>query len=477
MKRINNIFLVAAAAALALVSCTKETTGNNEKNVDRNASVRTITVSFAGPEVRTNPTSVGNDIQPVWAGGETLTLKCGDQTENVVVPSSAANNTSFEFTTELQGTIEVYYPGGTSDYDKYWDASGNVKIPASQSGDFATANLCKGTVAEDGTNLTLFNQTALFQVTPPSGVKKFTITSLQSVVGGVARTGTAQSINTEGADAALVITVGDNSTDRGTYYVALAEGVNLSDLSFEYKSNDTHGAMKGIPMKDIPEGKNAVVAGNAYTITSQNWHEYVTVAGKKWATMNIGATAETGEASYGTYFAWGDVVGQTPSSATFSHGFSWTNCPYSDGSFDESTHKNSFTKYVNSDHMEYWGGSGNVDDKTTLDLEDDAAFANWGGAWHMPADGDFSNLNNVGSAWDGEKKVKTFGSSPNTIIFPLSGYGYDANLDDVGDVGSYWSSSLGTDNSWGAYHIDIFKRPWPTGLGRFVGRSVRPLSE
>ena len=37
-------------------------------------------------------------------------------------------------------------------------------------------------------------------------------------------------------------------------------------------------------------------------------HEYVEIAGLKWATMNIGATSVT---DYGLYFQWGDANGYT----------------------------------------------------------------------------------------------------------------------------------------------------------------------
>lgn len=39
-------------------------------------------------------------------------------------------------------------------------------------------------------------------------------------------------------------------------------------------------------------------------------HDYVEIAGIKWATMNLGATAVT---DYGKYYAWGDISGYTAS--------------------------------------------------------------------------------------------------------------------------------------------------------------------
>lgn len=481
MRVINHIFLAAAAAALALVSCTKETTDNTENTQGQKSGVRTITVAFSKPDTRTSPTNVTGGIQPVWATDDQLTISNGSTTKTIDVPAKAVGNTTFTFTTDLTGTIDVYYPGGDL-FETYWN-DGNAKISSIQTGEFATANLCKGTVAENGTNLTLTNQTALFQVTPPSGVKQFTITSLKSVVDGVARTGTAQPINTDGADAAakLVITVGDNSAELGICYVALASGVNLSDLSFEYTTDDTHGAMKGIPMKDIPEGKDAVTAGNVYTITANNWHEYVTVNGKKWATMNVGASSPT---DYGDYFAWGEVVGHKYISDQ------WTNFPTENpepyrytGTWSASDcFADCNTPYY--DGGEYSGSKYNDAFSATLELSDDAANVQWGGSWRMPTKEELGALWNLSSkAWTDSYnstgvKGRVFSDGTNSVFFPAADSGNGADPTDPGDFGHYWSSSLRPDYPCNAGCLFFFIGSGGTGSHiRSNGHSVRPLSE
>lgn len=44
--------------------------------------------------------------------------------------------------------------------------------------------------------------------------------------------------------------------------------------------------------------------------TSIGDHDYVEIGGKKWATMNVGATTVAGspETAYGDYYAWGETV-------------------------------------------------------------------------------------------------------------------------------------------------------------------------
>lgn len=469
MRVINHIFLAAAAAALALVSCTKETTDNTENTQGQKSGVRTITVAFSKPDTRTSPTNVTGGIQPVWATGDQLTISDGSTTKTIDVPADAVGKTNFTFTTSLTGTIDVYYPGGNL-FETYWN-EGNAKISSNQTGEFATANLCKGTVAEDGTNLTLTNQTALFQVTPPSGVKQFTITSLKTIVDGQRTNGTAANI----ADNATVITVGDNSADLGTCYVALASGVNLSDLSFEYTTDDTYGAMKGIPMKDIPEGKDAVTAGSVYTITANNWHDYVKADGKKWATMNVGATETNPN---GLYFAWGETTGHsftgTPEygylenafvsgfTTDDSKGFSWTNAPFNGG--ESSFSETEFNKVKNT-----------VCPNGVLALAYDAANVNWGGAWRMPTNEDLTTfLNGTSSYTKGEDGSFTHQG----VTFPAAGYGDGTVLGGAGVGGFYWSSSLDTVNPDFDYclHFDFGVVRMDYGE-RYIGYSVRPLSE
>lgn len=44
--------------------------------------------------------------------------------------------------------------------------------------------------------------------------------------------------------------------------------------------------------------------------TTIDGHDYVEIGGKKWATMNVGATTVAGspETAYGDYYAWGEKV-------------------------------------------------------------------------------------------------------------------------------------------------------------------------
>ena len=103
-------------------------------------------------------------------------------------------------------------------------------------------------------------------------------------------------------------------------------------------------------------------------------YEYVDLglpSGLKWATMNVGATTET---DYGDYFMWGET---TPNTV-----YDWAHYKHCNGS------KTTMTKYCTDSSY------GTVDNKTTLDLEDDAARANMGGDWRMPTAAEYDTLYN-----------------------------------------------------------------------------------
>lgn len=479
------MILTALAASLSLVSCTKEMEadpGNGGTPVA--GGVREFTLSFAAP-VKSAPGTGDDWRNPVFSAGDIIKLSNGTTSEDCEVVSAGG---VARIKTTLAGTLKAVYPS-----DAAVLSSGptgyitGITVPAAQDGSFAKANICMAeNIAETATSITLENKTALFKVTPPSGVTEFTVTSLKAVEGGVARTGAAVPINS--SEVVLenkVITV--SNTTLTTFYVSLLPGAKLSDLSFEYTvTGETYdGAMKGIPEKEIADAFNTLTAGNAYDIGSSGWHEYVAIGGLKWATMNIGANSPT-DAGY--YFSWGalEKVYTTLSGTSFTFGANpdatrytgtWTpgsgfakcNTPYYSGS--------AYSKYTT-------GASG--DGKTVLELADDAAYANWGGPWRMPtggASGEFQALHSAAPGeWTTESSVKgckfTENSTSKTLFFPATGCGSGTGLSNAGSYGYYWSSSLNTGNTDNAYFL-VFSSDNvdpQSNNSRYRGFSVRPVS-
>lgn len=170
-------------------------------------------------------------------------------------------------------------------------------------------------------------------------------------------------------------------------------------------------------------------------------HEYVDLGlSVKWATCNLGANSPE---EYGDYFAWGETVPKSDDS--------WTTYKWCEGT--DST----LTKYnINSDY-------GIVDDRTRLEMEDDAACANWGEKWRMPTDAEWSELmDNCISMWTIQNGVlgRKFVSKKNgnSIFLPTAGRWYEGSLIDARSHGYYWSSTLCTDAPDNAYCVDFSSR-------------------
>ena len=272
MRLFRNIFVISMVVLFA--SCRKENVIERPDNPS--VGLRTVSVSVT-PSTKTSL----DGLQWSFVAGDRILVSNGtDAPETCTVRVNGDNMT---FSTTLEGTLTAVYPANAAKMDS--DNSNmivGVLVPAVQDGTFAKANICMA--EEIQTSAVFSNKTAIFKITPPSEEEAFTITSLKTVSDG-ARTGTAVAINTDGeGDEKNVITVSNNELD--TFYVSLLPGVKLSDLSFEYTTDDTHGAMKGISQGTLTS------ANRLYQVSEQNWHPYVRIGGKKWATDNAGATAD-----------------------------------------------------------------------------------------------------------------------------------------------------------------------------------------
>ena len=205
-------------------------------------------------------------------------------------------------------------------------------------------------------------------------------------------------------------------------------------------------------------GNNDQNGDNGTAANTENGYEWVDLGlSVKWATQNVGAVRPEG---YGDYFAWGET---TTKSYYGSYNYKWCN----DGC-------DTLTKYNTS--SEY----GTVDNKTVLDLEDDAARANWGGAWRMPTDAEWTELReNCTWTWKTLNGINGFevkGPNGNSIFLPAAGCRDEDDLECAGDYGIYWSSSLKTDNPFSAWYVSFLSDYVDRyGDGRYCGQSVRPV--
>ena len=101
------------------------------------------------------------------------------------------------------------------------------------------------------------------------------------------------------------------------------------------------------------------------------------------------------------------------------------------------------TKYNRNQYL------GEVDNKTTLELQDDVAYYSWGGKWRMPSVEEWDELwnecTNYKAEIDGVAGVKFVGPNGNSIFLPAAGLQVGAPwFENVGKNlhGYYWSNSL-----------------------------------
>ena len=200
---------------------------------------------------------------------------------------------------------------------------------------------------------------------------------------------------------------------------------------------------------------------------TENGYEWVDLGlSVKWATCNVGATKPE---EYGDYFAWGEVEPKDY--------YDWSNYKWCKGTYLTKT------KYCTNPSSAY---DSIVDNKTTLELVDDAAHVNWGGKWRMPNNTELTELRELctwtKSSQNGVEGYKVTsnksGYTDKSIFLPMAGlYRSGSSFSSAGNGGYYWSRSLDTQitsDAWGiCFYLDtpIYK----VSVERPSGLSVRPV--
>ena len=168
-------------------------------------------------------------------------------------------------------------------------------------------------------------------------------------------------------------------------------------------------------------GKKGTAYGEELSFTTET-HAYVDLGlSVKWATCNIGASSPE---EYGDYFAWGETAPKDV--------YVWSTYKWCNGS------QNTLTKYCT--NKEY----GAVDNKITLELEDDAAHVNWGGEWRMPTKAELEELREK-CTWtpteiNGVSGREITGPNGNKLFLPNSGYCSEGKYPG-GGTGHCWSNT------------------------------------
>ncbi len=189
-------------------------------------------------------------------------------------------------------------------------------------------------------------------------------------------------------------------------------------------------------------------------------HEYVDLglpSGTLWATCNVGASKPE---EYGDYFAWGETEPKEV--------YDWSTYKWCNGS------ENTLTKYCTHSSL------GIVDNKTELELEDDAAYVNWGPSWRMPNTEQQDELvEQCTWTWAQQNGVNgqlVTGPNGNTIFLPFSGY-CSESLNFADSYGYYWSRTLDLEYGCQACYLNLWPDHvnWSSGVYRRYGFSVRAV--
>lgn len=249
----------------------------------------------------------------------------------------------------------------------------------------------------------------------------------------------------------------------------------------EYNATEPGGGTVTVSVTGLPDGME-LVRKFEIIIYGLNREAVDLGLSVKWATCNLGAL-QSGES--GDYFAWGEILPYYKYGYALSenviwkegvaNGYDWSSYCFSNGT------ETDITKYCTS---LYYGSGGFVDNRTILDLEDDAAFQNWGENWRMPTQEEFEELMNsctwTLSIQNGIKGYTVNGNKAGytdcSIFLPLTGIRRGKTLDEKG-CGYYWSASLNKDDprSAAGLYFSIGNSPWVCGPSRAEGVAIRPV--
>ena len=444
-----------AAALMTMTQCRKQET------VPATPSANTIKMTItAGPGAKTNIT---DDGAITWTSGDVLYVSDGDKwLGSLTLNEEDAGSASGTFT----GNISEISDGTTC----HFFYLGNGIVTTTPSG---TTDVSISFASQDGSR---------------EGALKYHLghgSADVMVSGGVATGAVAMrteiaiahlKLKMDGADYKGKVTMDVSNTmtvspagdfsgsgngitiaagTSGDRYVTLIP-TEATSVSFSGSATGSMTFGHGIQANNL----YGMASGIEVTLTAA--HEYVDLGlFVKWATCNLGASKPE---DYGGYYAWGETSAKSD--------YTWSTYKWCNGS------NTTLTKYNTT------SSCGTVDNKTALELSDDAARANWGGSWRMPTEAEFEELiNNTDRSWTTENGVygwkcvstKT-GHTDKYIFLPAAGYRLGTSLNGAGSYGYYWSSSLGT--SFPYYGRNLYFSSSNCNMknfDRYSGFSVRPV--
>ena len=506
--------MIIGAALLMLAGCTAEEEADTsglvpispmmeiEGEIDGTTRAATSLLdAFSNEELGIALTNCVNASGSVLAN-TTYTAGTGFASQPYISPNQTA-------------TVQGYYPSSARTASSFTVNSDQTSDDNYKASDLMYAS-ATATKDSPSPTLTFTHKMAkiIVNVTPASGVSSITRVTLNNISRTVAFTaGTGELGDVSSSDditmsngGAVLIppqTTSESNnfltiiTDAGTAYYKLGKtfsggsvytlniSVGLSDIGLTtaitgWFGNESSVTVNPTVEKEVTNAPTGVVAVDLGLSV-------------KWANMNVGATSET---DYGTYFAWGETSGYTDETHYSKQYFSWDTYAWCKGMLS------TLTKYCPTGQQSYswWDKEGSTvtaDNKTQLELLDDAACANWGGSWRMPTEAELTELSNTKDApgytwvWKTDYKgvsgcngylvihasSEEAATASNSIFLPAAGRREGSSIVGQGEKGYFLSSSLNSSHPGNAPYLYLYlENVAVNGEARCYGYTVRPVS-
>ena len=455
MKKISMI-LMAFALAITMSQCKK-----NEGQTTSNDEVVTITLDVKqnnGSKVVVNPNTGTVDFETgdkiyVGSGSKYVGFLTHNGTNFVGNITNPTENQPLQFYFLGNVTPQETLSAGTTEECSVIISDQTEHLPVISCA-ASNENYVSGVTAYSAH---LLNKCALvkFNVTTPSN-SPICITGMKNKV-SVDFTQNTMTPSKDGEGVIMLPAGSGENVEKWAILLpqeTLEEGIEGSVYSVDEAFKGTHSVVPAITENGY------FASGIEVVLLMQLYVDLGLPSGLLWATCNVGANASE---EFGDYFAWGETEPKDY--------YWWDAYQLCNGSW------NTLTKYCSKSSFGYNGFSDNL---TTLESSDDAAAVNLGSGWHIPIKENWQELyENTTNVWTTQSGVdgRLFTApNGNSIFLPASGCRVENNLFDVGNYGTYWTSSLDIVSPSGAWDFTFHSGDYELSSGdRSCGLPIRPV--
>lgn len=545
MKTLKAI-IFASAALLAAVACTKEANPKEESVPSAPGTIEVNVTALIGDLTPSEGTKATMDpvIRLTWENDDEVYAYDAEKYLGVltVTPIEGGSSATLSGTltnTPADGTtkITLVYCNTATSAPTIDGSTGKITFDLGTQDEAANPFVVYSTLDYTAGQTSITNKIVPFNFA--TSLMRVTVTGIantedidKATVSGV-NTKCELTVDAVAAPAVAGITSGSISR-TGTDNFTKSDGRAVFNVSVAAEAENTNRTLsieQGTLIYGSDLMSTAIIAGTSiisvYALTEQTGsrgkigdHDYVYVAGKKWATQNL-AISNSGKKEWkpggspvpvpsslceenvviGDYFQWGANPGYCGDATADDKGlliyksFEIDNYKGKIFSFTEMKKDSSSTNYyfVISKISPYYSSSSytryNDSDKayrSNLDISDDVARTLWGDTWRMPTKEEFQTLFDD-TKWTTTKYSGSYvtkkgedladDKSNALLFFPFAGYGISGDLKSVGTNGYYWSSTLNSDNTDDAYYFRVGVVDPQNDSYRYRGFSVRPLSD